>query len=120
MRIRVWSSDVCSSDLGGKTIVRNFSTTVLRGDKIGIIGPNGAGKTTLLRLLLGQLQPDSGDVRVGSNLEIAWFDQLRSTLDEKKTVWENIAEGKEYVELGGARKHEIGRAACRERVCQFV
>src|SRR3546814_15773418 len=105
MRIRVWSSDVCSSDLGGKTIVRNFSTTVLRGDKIGIIGPNGAGKTTLLRLLLGQLQPDSGDVRVGSNLEIAWFDQLRSTLDEKKTVWENIAEGKEYVELGGARKH---------------
>src|SRR3546814_8857533 len=57
--------------VGGKTIVRNFSTTVLRGDKIGIIGPNGAGKTTLLRLLLGQLQPDSGDVRVGSNLEIA-------------------------------------------------
>jgi ATP-binding cassette subfamily F protein uup len=91
--------------VGGKTIVRNFSMSVLRGDKIGIVGPNGAGKTTLLRLLLGQLQPDSGEVRIGSNLEIAWFDQLRSTLDEKKSVWENIAGGKEYVELGGQRKH---------------
>jgi len=94
--------------VGGKTIVRNFSTSVLRGDKIGIIGPNGAGKTTLLRLLLGQLAPDSGDVRVGSNLAIAWFDQLRSTLDESKPVWENIAGGKEFVEIGGARKHVMG------------
>nr|WP_240954455.1 ATP-binding cassette domain-containing protein [Solimonas marina] len=88
-----------------KTICRNFSTTILRGDKIGVIGPNGAGKTTLLRLLLGQLQPDSGEVRTGSNLEIAWFDQLRSTLDESKPVWENIAGGREFVEIGGARKH---------------
>ncbi|WP_020649037.1 ATP-binding cassette domain-containing protein [Solimonas variicoloris] len=90
---------------GEQLICRNFSTTILRGDKIGVVGPNGAGKTTLLRLLLGQLQPDSGEVRIGSNLEIAWFDQLRSTLDESKPVWENIAGGKEFIEIGGARKH---------------
>ncbi|SER12390.1 ATP-binding cassette, subfamily F, uup [Solimonas aquatica] len=89
----------------GKPVVRNFSTAILRGDKIGIIGPNGAGKTTLLRLLLGQLQPQSGTLRTGSNLQLAWFDQLRSALDERKPVWENIAGGKEYVEVGGARKH---------------
>ncbi|MGH8444115.1 MAG: ATP-binding cassette domain-containing protein, partial [Solimonas sp.] len=91
--------------LSGRPIAKNFSTTILRGDKIGIIGPNGAGKTTLLRLLLGQLAPDSGEVRTGSNLEIAWFDQLRSTLDETKPVWENIAGGKEFIDIGGAHKH---------------
>ncbi len=88
-----------------KRIVHNFSTVLMRGDKLGIIGPNGAGKTTLLRLLLGQLQPQSGEVRTGSNLQLAWFDQMRATLNENKPVWENIAGGKEFVETNGARKH---------------
>ena len=90
---------------GDQLIVRDFSTTILRGDKIGVIGPNGAGKTTLLRVLLGQLEPQRGTLRTGVNLELAWFDQMRAALDENKTVWENIAGGREYIEVNGARKH---------------
>jgi ATP-binding cassette subfamily F protein uup len=91
-----------------KPIVKNFSTTIMRGDKVGIIGPNGAGKTTLLRLLLGQLQPQSGTVRQGTNLEIAYFDQLRDTLDPEKTVQDNVAYGTDTVQIGDKKKHIIG------------
>ena len=89
-------------------IVDDFSTMIMRGDKVGIIGSNGAGKTTLLRLLLGQLEPQAGSVRLGSNLEIAYFDQLRAQLDEDATVQENISHGAETLTIGGRSKHVIG------------
>ncbi len=89
-------------------IVTNFSTTVLRGDKLGVIGPNGAGKTTLLRILLGQLAPQQGTVRVGTNLQIAYFDQLREQLVEDKTVHENVGDGYDTIQTGGGPRHVIG------------
>jgi len=88
-----------------KTIVRDFSATILRGDKLGLIGPNGAGKTTLLRMILGQLAPDSGTVKTGSNLQIAYFDQMRDTLDLDATLADTISPGSEWVEFAGQRKH---------------
>jgi ATP-binding cassette subfamily F protein uup len=90
------------------TIVQDFSTTIFRGDKVGVIGPNGAGKTTLLRIIMGQLQPDAGTVRLGTNLQIAYFDQLRETLDDEKTVQENIADGYDTVTVGGKPRHVVG------------
>ena len=80
----------------------------MRGDKVGVIGPNGSGKTTLLKLLLGQLNPDSGTVRLGSRLDIAYFDQLRAALDGEKTVQDNIAEGNDQVIINGRPRHVIG------------
>jgi ATP-binding cassette subfamily F protein uup len=81
---------------------------VLRGDRIGIIGPNGAGKTTLLRLLTGQLSPESGEIRLGTNLQISYFDQQRATLDPEKTVIDNLGDGKDSIECNGQRRHIIG------------
>jgi len=97
-----------SHAFGEKPIVRDLSLRILRGDRIGLIGPNGAGKTTLLRILLGELPPDRGRVRLGTKLEIAYFDQLRLQLEPEKTVLENVAEGSEYVDVGGQRRHVIG------------
>ena len=91
-----------------KPIVKNFSTQIMRGDKIGVLGPNGSGKTTLLRLLLGQLQPQLGKVRLGTNLEIAYYDQLREQLDEERTVIENVATGGDTVMINGKPRHIIG------------
>ncbi|MEX0642289.1 MAG: ATP-binding cassette domain-containing protein [Pirellulales bacterium] len=93
---------------GERTIVRVFSTTIMRGDKVGIIGPNGAGKTTLLRLLLGGLTPQAGTVRLGSNLQIAYFDQLRQQLDDEATVQENVGEGSDSIVINGQSRHTIG------------
>ncbi|MES2424756.1 MAG: ATP-binding cassette domain-containing protein [Pseudomonadota bacterium] len=90
---------------GDKQIVNRFSATLLRGDKIGLIGPNGAGKTTLLKLILGELQPDSGKLRQGSKLEVAYFDQMRNTLDLDATLEDFISPGSEWIEIGGQRKH---------------
>ncbi len=86
-------------------VVRDFSTTVLRGDKIGLIGPNGAGKTTLLKLLLGELQPDRGRVRLGSQLSVAYFDQMRAALDLEATLEDFISPGSEWIECAGRRTH---------------
>lgn len=91
-----------------RPVVSNFSTTVMRGDKIGIVGPNGAGKTTLLKLLLGELQPQSGKVRLGTNLQLAYFDQLRDTLDPNKTVADNVGDGSDRLNINGQTKHIVG------------
>jgi ATP-binding cassette subfamily F protein uup len=93
---------------GERSIIPDFTTTVMRGDRIGIIGPNGAGKTTLLRLILGDLAPTTGSVRLGTNLKIAFFDQLRDQLDDEKTVADNVADGYETVQVGGQARHVIG------------
>ncbi len=92
----------------GRPLVRDLDTTILRGDRIGLIGANGSGKTTLIRLLLGELKPDAGEVRLGSNLQVAYFDQYRSILREDWNALDNVAEGREFIELGGRRKHIIG------------
>ncbi|HET6424301.1 MAG TPA: ATP-binding cassette domain-containing protein [Planctomycetaceae bacterium] len=94
--------------IAGRTILENFSTTIFRGDKIGIIGPNGCGKTTLLRLLLGELTPTAGTIRHGTNLEIGYFDQLRAQLDDEETVIENVAHGQDMLLINGKRRHIIG------------
>jgi len=88
-----------------KLIVKGFSATILRGDRVGLIGPNGAGKTTLLKLILGELEPTLGTVRRGTRLEVAYFDQMRSALDLDATLAETISPGSEWIEIGGARKH---------------
>lgn len=88
-----------------KTIIRDFSLLLSRGDKLGIIGPNGCGKTTLIRLLLGEIPPDSGTIRQGTSLEVAYFDQLRRQLDESQTVMANVADGADFVTINGQRKH---------------
>lgn len=91
----------------GKVIVDNFSFTVQRGDKIGLIGANGVGKSTLLNMLLGELAPDGGQVKLGSKLDVAYFDQLRNQLDLEKTVIDNVAEGRDSITLNGASRHVI-------------
>ncbi|WP_133650714.1 ATP-binding cassette domain-containing protein [Paraburkholderia flava] len=90
---------------GARTVVDEFSATVMRGDKIGFVGPNGAGKTTLLKLILGELAPDEGTVRVGTNLQVAYFDQMRAQLDLDKSLADTISPGSEWVEVNGTRKH---------------
>ncbi len=104
----VCDAEVVTFGYGEKTVFRDFSTTIMRGDKIGIIGPNGAGKTTLLRVLLGQLQPQAGKVRLGTNLQIAYFDQLRHQLREDETVQENVGEGGDTIRWEGGSRHIIG------------
>ena len=91
-----------------RPILENFSTMIMRGDKVGVIGPNGAGKTTLLRILLGQLEPQSGSVRTGTNLQIAYFDQLREQLNEDETVQHNVSDGYDQIKIGGRSQHVIG------------
>ena len=89
-------------------IVKDFSTVIMRGDKVGIMGPNGVGKTTLLKILLKTLRPETGSVRHGTNLQVVYFDQLRAQLDEQKTVRENIVSGNDFIIFNGRRRHVIG------------
>ena len=94
-----------SLSFGDKVIIKDFSATLLRGDKIGLLGPNGAGKTTLLKLILGELLPDSGKVRTGTNLQVAYFDQMRNALDLDATLVDFISPGSEWIEIGNQKKH---------------
>jgi ATP-binding cassette subfamily F protein uup len=94
-----------SKRYGDKTIVRDFSTIILRGDKIGLIGANGAGKTTMLKLILGEVAPDSGTVRQGARLQVAYFDQMRAQLNEEASLADTISPGSDWVEINGQRKH---------------
>jgi ATP-binding cassette subfamily F protein uup len=96
-----------SKSFGEKRVVHDFSTRIMRGDKIGLIGPNGSGKTTLLKLILGELAPDSGRVRMGARVAVAYFDQLRAVLDDEATLADTISPGGDYVEVGEARRHVI-------------
>lgn len=97
-----------SYTVAGKTLLHNFSTTILRGDKIALVGPNGCGKTTLIKLLLGEIQPTSGTIRCGTKLEIAYFDQYRADLDPEKSVMDNVADGKQDIEVNGIKRHVLG------------
>ncbi len=91
-----------------RVLIDHFSTTLLRGDKIGLLGPNGAGKTTLIKLILGELKPGSGSIKRGTKLEVAYFDQFRNVLEEDATLADTISPGSDYVEIGGRRTHIIG------------
>ena len=93
---------------GEKEVIKDFSTTIMKGDRVGVLGPNGCGKTTLLRILLGELQPQCGSVRLGTNLQISYFDQLREQLDESKTVQENVIADGDSVVINGKKRHIIG------------
>ncbi len=96
-----------SHAFGDRVILRDFSTIIQRGDRIGIVGPNGAGKSTLVRIMLGELAPDSGEVRLGSKLEVAYSDQLRGQLDPEKNLIDNVCGGQDFIEIGGRRRHAI-------------
>jgi ATP-binding cassette subfamily F protein uup len=104
----VSKADKVSFAYDDEPIIRELSTTVFRGDRIGLIGPNGVGKTTLLKVLLNELKPQTGTIRVGTNVSVAYFDQLRAQLDEDKTVRENIGDGSDFVLINGVRKHVVG------------
>src|SRR5215208_5894680 len=106
-RLVIEAQDV-SFSYGDKTVIRNFSTTIQRGDKIGIVGPNGSGKTTLLRILMGELQPSQGEVRHGTNVELAYFDQLRAQLDESKSVLDNVGQGRDTITINGRSRNLMG------------
>ncbi len=97
-----------SVSYGERVILKDLCTTIYRGDKIGILGRNGSGKTTLLRVLLGELPPQQGAVRMGTNLQVAYFDQLRAQLDESKSAWENVADGRDMVVVNGKSRHVMG------------
>ena len=97
--------DNVSKSFGQTPVVEGFSCRILRGDKVGLIGPNGSGKTTLLRLIMGELKPDAGRARLGTKLEIAYYDQFRAVLDEEATLANTISQGGDWIEINGARKH---------------
>lgn len=96
-----------SKRFGARAVLQNFSTTVMRGDRIGIIGPNGAGKSTLLRILLGELQPDSGEIKFGTRLKVAYFDQQRAQLDPERSVMDNITDRGDHIEINGHNRHVL-------------
>jgi ATP-binding cassette subfamily F protein uup len=104
----VFEVEGVSKSFDGRAVIRDVSTRVMRGDRIGLIGPNGAGKTTLLRLLLGSLAPDAGEVRQGANVQVAYYDQQREQLDPERTVFETVGEGNETVTVNGRPRHVLG------------
>ncbi len=105
---RVVKADHLKFNYDELCLIKDFSTIIMRGDKIGVIGPNGSGKTTLLKILLGKLKPQHGDIQMGTNLSITYFDQLREQLDENKTVMENVGDGSDTIPINGRSRHLIG------------
>jgi ATP-binding cassette subfamily F protein uup len=101
----VFEADAISKSFGPKPVVRLFTTRIMRGDRIGLIGPNGSGKTTLIRLFLGELKPDAGELRRGTNVEVAYYDQLREQLDPERTVFETLGDGSDTVTVNGRTRH---------------
>ena len=104
----VFEIENASYTVANKQLLSNFSTTILRGDKIALVGPNGCGKTTFIKLLLGEIQPTAGSIRCGTKLEIAYFDQYRADLDPEKSVMDNVADGKQDIEVNGVKRHVLG------------
>lgn len=104
----VFDIENASYEVAGKTLLKNFSATIQRGDKIALVGANGCGKTTFIKLLLGELQPTSGTIHCGTKLEVAYFDQYRAELDLEKTVMDNVADGKQDIEVNGVKRHVLG------------
>ena len=104
----VFEIEHASYEVEGKTLLKDFSATIQRGDKIALVGSNGCGKTTFIKLLLGELQPTSGTIRCGTKLDIAYFDQYRAELDLEKTVMDNVADGKQDIEVNGVKRHVLG------------
>jgi len=104
----VLEAEGVSQSFGGRQLFKDFTTVIQRGDRIGVIGKNGCGKSTLLSILLGRAEAESGEVKLGTNLEVAYFDQLRSQLDEEVSVVDNVGQGADFVDINGARKHIIG------------
>ena len=104
----VFEMENVSYEVAGKSLLNDFSTTILRGDKIALVGANGCGKTTFIKLLLGEIQPTAGKIRCGTKLEIAYFDQYRADLDPEKTVMDNVADGKQDIEVNGVKRHVLG------------
>ena len=104
----VFEMEEVSYEIAGKTLLKDFSTTILRGDKIALVGSNGCGKSTFIKLLLGEIQPTSGKIRCGTKLDIAYFDQYRADLDPEKTVMDNVADGKQDIEVNGVKRHVLG------------
>lgn len=100
--------DPASENATAEPIIKNLTTTIMRNDRIGIIGPNGSGKTTLLNVLLGKLRPCAGKIKHGTNLEVAYFDQLHAQLDDNKTLWENVGEGYNSIEFNGRKRNIMG------------
>jgi len=96
-----------SKSYGDRRLINDFSCRIQRGDKIGLLGPNGAGKSTLLKIILGELKPDSGDVKLGTKISVAYFDQLRAQLDDEATLADTISQGSDFIEIGGQKKHVI-------------
>ena len=104
----VFEIEHASYEVEGKTLLKDFSATIQRGNKIALVGPNGCGKTTFIKLLLGELQPTSGTIRCGTKLDVAYFDQYRAELDLEKTVMDNVADGKQDIEVNGVKRHVLG------------
>ncbi len=104
----IFEGEGVNYSIDSKSLIRNFDFRVMRGDKIALIGPNGCGKTTLIKLLLGDLQPDSGHLHCGTKLEVAYFDQYRQQLDPEKTVIDNVADGRQEIDFAGRRRHVLG------------
>ena len=107
----MFEAEDVGKSFGGVPVIRNYSQRILRGDRVGLIGPNGSGKTTLLRMLVGELEPDSGTVRHGARLEIAYFDQQREQLDPDRTVADIVGDGNDTIVVNGQPRHVIGYLA---------